>query len=941
MLFPVFCVLCFRWVWGFSFLIEIALFALASLVLFIPGLALSFAVLNGTSLRKFDKALFGIVLGLIAVPLLSFLEFLFLGLHLNVWLVVFNSLLVLFASLAYLNMVKGISFKLPSFSSNVSKEDAISFLKKNWAYILLIAIMAFGFYVRFSTSWTSTFFEFDPYYYNKLTERLVQNGFLTTYTSDAYFPLQAFQRYAPMIHYLVGSWDLLYNAIASAAYSKENLILISGFYPPLVGALLSFLAFILVREEFNDAIALVPAAFLAITPQLIQKFAAGVAEQQPWGVFTALLIFAAYALALKTKSLRVGVLTGLALVAAVLGSQQHLWPFMLISVYIGLQACLDFVKGKFDKKLVYINAIVAASGFAGNVLLSLYQEGVYTQLVTNATASLAVGFLFSLVLYLIHLKAPNFNWKKRLAVLTGLLLLSVALITFTPLYGKTLGPLFTSVNFATTGSALSKTIAEEGQSTQGLWQSSFGVLDPLLLLKLSALLSVGFLLVGLYLRKKNKLAIAALAASAVLFLFANQLDDLVLFIANLLSNQDLVLFSQVLTAQGDIFVYMLLAIAGVALSFLFSEEDNRAGLLFVLIFFPIAFIGLNKLKYLLHMGFALCLASGFVLGQAYLIVEKLNKAFHATKDSRAIPTAFLGLLLLTGAVAASIQLTTVDRSMNELKVTRLPVDWSATFDWMKSNLPSQARIMSWWDYGHWTTFLGERNTVIDPNNAHANFDQGVAQGFVDGNTDDLYKLMSYHNATHVMVDWELINKWGALVFLSGSCEKSAFQGIPGYPDICPETAGIPDWRKGAGRSLYETDHSFEILSVAGNCPQSVSPIALPALRSNFGAVYCLTETEMILLTQSGLNSSLKRPYKVIGRDEIKEVDPNTTYLQPYQQQGTFVNPNPFLEPYGLKSNLINSAYVRLFFFNQLPGFNLIYTSPNSGVKIFEYTKNAN
>ena len=118
----------------------------------------------------------------------------------------------------------------------------------------------------------------------------------------------------------------------------------------------------------------------------------------------------------------------------------------------------------------------------------------------------------------------------------------------------------------------------------------------------------------------------------------------------------------------------------------------------------------------------------------------------------------------------------------------------------------------------------------------------------------------------------------------------------------------------------------------------MSPIALPALQSNFGAVYCLTDAQMVLLTQTGLNLSVKRPFKLVGRDEIKGLDVNTSYLLPFGSQGKFINPNPFLEPYGTKSKLIESAFVRLFFFSDLPGFKLVYNSPNSGVKIFEYVR---
>ncbi|MBR74449.1 MAG: hypothetical protein CL872_05895, partial [Dehalococcoidaceae bacterium] len=40
-------------------------------------------------------------------------------------------------------------------------------------------------------------------------------------------------------------------------------------------------------------------------------------------------------------------------------------------------------------------------------------------------------------------------------------------------------------------------------------------------------------------------------------------------------------------------------------------------------------------------------------------------------------------------------------------------DWLATTTWIKENVPEDAVIASWWDYGYWITTLGERTTLVD------------------------------------------------------------------------------------------------------------------------------------------------------------------------------------------------------------------------------------
>ena len=64
---------------------------------------------------------------------------------------------------------------------------------------------------------------------------------------------------------------------------------------------------------------------------------------------------------------------------------------------------------------------------------------------------------------------------------------------------------------------------------------------------------------------------------------------------------------------------------------------------------------------------------------------------------------------------------------------------------------------------------------------------------------------------------------------------------------------------------------------------------------------------------------------------------NASYLfASFYYQDQLINVNPDLSVYGLESGLVDSNFVKLFFFEELPGFKLVYRSPNNLVKIFEY-----
>jgi hypothetical protein len=103
--------------------------------------------------------------------------------------------------------------------------------------------------------------------------------------------------------------------------------------------------------------------------------------------------------------------------------------------------------------------------------------------------------------------------------------------------------------------------------------------------------------------------------------------------------------------------------------------------------------------------------------------------------------------------------------------------WINLMDWMETT-PQNARFTSWWDYGHWTNYFGERNTVL--RNEHASLEMigEVAHGFIYGTPEELRSFMLAHDSKYVFFDQEIIGtikadgymsfggKFGALNYLS-------------------------------------------------------------------------------------------------------------------------------------------------------------------------------
>ncbi|MCS7094642.1 MAG: hypothetical protein NZ988_02370 [Thaumarchaeota archaeon] len=50
---------------------------------------------------------------------------------------------------------------------------------------------------------------------------------------------------------------------------------------------------------------------------------------------------------------------------------------------------------------------------------------------------------------------------------------------------------------------------------------------------------------------------------------------------------------------------------------------------------------------------------------------------------------------------------------SSLPVKQPVLDWTRALEWMKNNLPENAVVASWWDYGNWISRLGNRTSIID------------------------------------------------------------------------------------------------------------------------------------------------------------------------------------------------------------------------------------
>jgi hypothetical protein len=124
------------------------------------------------------------------------------------------------------------------------------------------------------------------------------------------------------------------------------------------------------------------------------------------------------------------------------------------------------------------------------------------------------------------------------------------------------------------------------------------------------------------------------------------------------------------------------------------------------------------------------------------------------------------------------------------RCNRLGTYWVDSMDWISKNLGPGDRVTSWWDYGHWINYFGDRKTVLRNEHASRGMIGEIAYSYIVGTPQDLAKAMNYFDSRYALFDMELITsgssfggKYGALNYLGCvHAGKTALLQQPGTSD---------------------------------------------------------------------------------------------------------------------------------------------------------------
>lgn len=316
---------------------------------------------------------------------------------------------------------------------------------------------------------------------------------------------------------------------------------------------------------------------------------------------------------------------------------------------------------------------------------------------------------------------------------------------------------------------------------------------------------------------------------------------------------------------------------------------------------------------------------------------------------------------------------------------RVSYYWTDSMEWIRYNTPDDSRTTSWWDYGHWINFFGQKDTVLRNEHRSTEMIGAVADGYLDATPEELKEWMQEHDSDYALFDMELVHsgsmlggKYGALNYLScawnnettveyspsmSQCEAEHLWEVI-YISNNPCT--ISELSNKSGFMAYKVYEDVYIQGDDGDaeflgtfyrpnyimdCVAPQTPEAEYYCRNyvRMEPAYCVGEVSLItgesMLSTYYLNETYPTGDLKMNKAflQLPFELPTTYHLGPVMGVTLFyTHDSVWLDDGNIKSGyedrkgeFYDSNIYKALFLNHLPGFELEYTSPGEMVKIYK------
>ncbi|VVB98315.1 Uncharacterised protein [uncultured archaeon] len=815
-------------------MIEFSLIYALALILFsafVPGAIFALALLKKGDFSLLEKIIAGAALGWIAQGTLPFLEFVFLGIKFSSALAIANAAIFYIIAIGFFAWRKGYEdLALPNLEE--MQKDPMKYVVP--AFIVIIFFL--NFWVRIQTL-SPVYQELDPYYYQYTVQQIAVQGFNPLDDKTAWYPLLSVNhRAAPIMTYMEAAWYALYAqgqqynnyvlSLASNIYPPfaaafAGFFLYLGLrawyrkeYALIASAIASFIPIYLLKLTAGEA-EVQPYAFFALA-MFIGLFLWAQKKQNL--LYSALAGFGYFAVAMGSSSEVVAVT--IFILFAVLNSitlflmKKDLETFAKMSaVFVAFPVAASALKSLFFGYLTYSYAAAALAGLAVVVVLYAIQRiKLDSEMQLYALGVLALGGL------------ALFAFTPVGALVKNLALSGLQIAEFTIPLQRTIAEQGTS------GSVFEPSLGFLGKIFDHSPWNIIGIpfIIPSILANVAFALFSGALnfLLGTnldYSDKENSVMMALFFFFFVASIYAlyrtvvKKEETPVWFFVMMVLPISLV---GLIKAKYVIYLGFVLA---ASIPFIFGELE--------LLIAEAAKLADDSKKQLftffVSAGLVILLFQGVVgdvrfenntnnVTGTHLVLEQTStlailKAGFGTRfqdDPAALQQKFADLceqMKLKGSADADVCAAGknatdyanasinnqynyklcvlslvgdpfaqgVDTSGAAYRCERVTDYWIESMEWVRYHTENDSRITSWWDYGHWENFFGQKGAVIRNEHLSPEMIGQIAHDYIIGTPGELKRDMIHFDSKYALFDSELIltgssfgGKYGALNYLA-------------------------------------------------------------------------------------------------------------------------------------------------------------------------------
>jgi len=283
--------------------------------------------------------------------------------------------------------------------------------------------------------------------------------------------------------------------------------------------------------------------------------------------------------------------------------------------------------------------------------------------------------------------------------------------------------------------------------------------------------------------------------------------------------------------------------------------------------------------------------------------------------------------------------------------------WLETMEWISRNVDNNDYVTSWWDYGHWINFFGNKDTLLRNEHRSHKMIGAIAYLYTRGTSEELASYMKRHHSKYALFDIESSGifggKYGALNYLGcdytnntnvnlapgqSECERNNLWEtiyIPMQP-TSKEKCQISQYPNRTGVLSYETT----LKTINGRTMNTLFPTYCVGSMNISGkktnVLYYLNRKYKngdLILNRADIIVTGKHKIP-IGTGERDMYIGNPLYTQDTKWYVNGTLTSGWGDRIG-KGGFYNSNFYKAFYLNTLPGFNLVFTSKDHKVKIFK------